>query len=101
MALMEELVDELAERAGKRTEPESALFCRNVAQVRFNAWHYADSNLWASLAYRIFEGLAGGADDPVKDAVLVPAQHGGPRASVHPGALTPARTQLTGAAHRS
>ena len=69
MALMEELVDELADRAGKGKEPESALFCRNVAQVRFNAWHYSDTNLWASLAYRIFEGLAGGAggaDDPAE-----------------------------------
>jgi uncharacterized membrane protein (UPF0136 family) len=31
---------------------------RNVVQIRFNAWHYADSNLWASLASEIFERLA-------------------------------------------
>jgi hypothetical protein len=32
-------------------------FCRSVAQITFNAWHYLDANLWASLACRIFEGL--------------------------------------------
>ncbi|WP_370961735.1 P-loop NTPase fold protein [Amycolatopsis sp. cg9] len=29
-----------------------------VVQVRFNAWHYADTSLWASLAIEIFERLA-------------------------------------------
>ena len=30
----------------------------NVLQIRLNAWHYADSILWASLAVEIFERLA-------------------------------------------
>ena len=64
MALMEERVEELADRARKGKEPESTLFCWNVAQVRFNAWHYSDTNLWASLAYRIFEELA---DNPAEE----------------------------------
>jgi hypothetical protein len=29
-----------------------------IAQIGFNAWHYADSNLWASLGDEIFEQLA-------------------------------------------
>lgn len=31
---------------------------QNVVQIRFNAWHYADTSLWASLAVEIFERLA-------------------------------------------
>jgi hypothetical protein len=30
-----------------------------IVQIGFNAWHYADSNLWASLGDEIFEQLAG------------------------------------------
>ncbi|HLG17235.1 MAG TPA: P-loop NTPase fold protein [Blastocatellia bacterium] len=33
-------------------------YAANVAQIEFNAWHYVDTNLWASLAVHIFEGLA-------------------------------------------
>ncbi|MDB5583790.1 MAG: family P-loop domain protein [Bradyrhizobium sp.] len=34
----------------------------NVVQVRFNAWHYSDANLWASLTAEFFDQLrAGGA----------------------------------------
>src|SRR5262249_52749510 len=29
-----------------------------VVQINFNAWHYIDANLWASLATRIFGGLS-------------------------------------------
>ena len=36
---------------------ESA-YCTNVVQIRFNAWHYMDANLWASLVTHIFEELA-------------------------------------------
>ena len=32
-------------------------FCRKVIQIRFNAWHYVDANLWASLVTTIFEQL--------------------------------------------
>jgi hypothetical protein len=31
---------------------------QRVLQIRFNAWHYADTSLWASLAVEIFERLA-------------------------------------------
>lgn len=36
---------------------EGGPFCRGIAQIHFNAWSYMDSNLWASMVSRIFEGL--------------------------------------------
>lgn len=36
---------------------EQTVFCKGIAQVHFNAWSYMDSNLWASMVTRIFEGL--------------------------------------------
>lgn len=33
-------------------------YCERVVQVWFNAWHYMESNLWASLASRVFEELS-------------------------------------------
>lgn len=36
---------------------EQNVFCKGIAQVHFNAWSYMDSNLWASMVTRIFEGL--------------------------------------------
>lgn len=40
----------------KKTGVE-ALWCSRVAQIEFNAWHFSDANLWASLVTRIYEGL--------------------------------------------
>ena len=31
---------------------------RNVRQVSFNAWHYAETDLWASLVFHLFDQLA-------------------------------------------
>jgi KAP family P-loop domain len=62
MALMSERISELAELAAKGRS-DAAPFCRQVRQVRFNAWHYADADLWASLAATIFDELAS-ADAP-------------------------------------
>jgi hypothetical protein len=38
--------------------------CSTIAQIGFNAWHYADSNLWASLGDEIFRQLAEPARGP-------------------------------------
>jgi hypothetical protein len=38
-------------------------YCRDVQQITFNAWHYADTNLWASLGNHIFGTLAGAPGD--------------------------------------
>lgn len=57
MAHMHERIDELAQLATEE-KPEAEPFCRHVRQVRFNAWHYVDTNLWASLAATLFDELA-------------------------------------------
>jgi hypothetical protein len=40
------------------TESGSPAYCRRIDQIGFNAWHYADTNLWASLGDEIFRQLA-------------------------------------------
>ncbi|MEV4052877.1 P-loop NTPase fold protein [Amycolatopsis sp. NPDC049688] len=45
--------------------------CRKIAQVGFNAWHYADANLWASLGDEIFRQLA----EPVRQPGEPDAEH--------------------------
>jgi polyhydroxyalkanoate synthesis regulator phasin len=36
----------------------STKFCTEIVSIEFNAWHYADTNLWASLVSHILECLA-------------------------------------------
>ncbi|MCC7281716.1 MAG: hypothetical protein IT556_04985, partial [Acetobacteraceae bacterium] len=55
MRRLQEAVDDIA--ATWRDEADKAPFCTQVAQLRFNAWTYADANLWASFAVAIFGGL--------------------------------------------
>jgi hypothetical protein len=58
MGLMRSHVQELMKAPSTR-------YARRVAQIEFNAWHYHDTNLWASLAIHIFDRLAhelGGTD---------------------------------------
>jgi Skp family chaperone for outer membrane proteins len=50
MGLMRDRIASLANKGGD--------YVHRVVQIEFNAWHYHDTNLWASLAMRIFEGLA-------------------------------------------
>jgi CheY-like chemotaxis protein len=37
---------------------KTSYFCTDVVQIKFNAWHYMDANLWASLVTHIFDELA-------------------------------------------
>ena len=46
-----------AREAAADRRGDDRIYCRNIVQLRFNAWHYIDENLWASLANAIFEGL--------------------------------------------
>jgi hypothetical protein len=32
-------------------------YCSNIAHITFNAWHYSDANLWASMMVHIFDQL--------------------------------------------
>lgn len=50
-----ELMRKEVEALGRQN---SSFYCDRVVQVWFNAWHYMDTNLWASLAARVFEELA-------------------------------------------
>ena len=54
MAKMQGYIETLSDTA--RAE-DSKTYCHEVVQIRFNAWHFADANLWASLAAHIFKEL--------------------------------------------
>ena len=56
MRLMQETVSSVA---GKRAMTgQDGDFVSRAAQIEFNAWHFVDSDLWASLASHIFDGLS-------------------------------------------
>ena len=48
----------LEERMKSLADDFPDTYCENVVHIRFNAWHYIDANLWASLVAHIFEELA-------------------------------------------
>ncbi|KAA2252660.1 hypothetical protein F0L68_34640 [Solihabitans fulvus] len=49
----------LRHQVAELTASSNLGYCANVAQIGFNAWHYSDANLWASLGDEIFRQLAG------------------------------------------
>jgi hypothetical protein len=49
-----------AEDLAARIQPGPTPYCAHIIQIDFNAWHYVDANLWASLVDRILEGLSAG-----------------------------------------
>lgn len=55
MKSMRATAEDLAERAEVSTNSK---FCSNIVSIEFNAWHYVDTNLWASLVSHILEQLA-------------------------------------------
>jgi hypothetical protein len=55
MRAMRQSARQISERAAKT---ENSTFSSHVVQIEFNAWHYADTNLWASLVTFILERLA-------------------------------------------
>jgi hypothetical protein len=57
MRKIRERVDAFAAASAERPEVTS-FYCRRIVHIPFNAWHYTEANLWASLATRVFEGLA-------------------------------------------
>ena len=47
-----------AARASNQPDPDNqGPWCQEIVSVYFNAWHYVDTNLWASLVSQIFESL--------------------------------------------
>lgn len=66
MERIEQETGRLAEREREATiaaGPEEEIFVQNVAQIRFNAWHYAEADLWSSIAAHIFRSLFDAAHD--------------------------------------
>lgn len=56
------------------TEADGIRYCSSILQIEFNAWHYIESNLWASLVNHIFDELHErlspiGEDDQQEEAV--------------------------------
>jgi hypothetical protein len=45
----------------------TTVFCSHIVQIEFNAWHFVESNLWASLAAHIFEQLYGELERRAKE----------------------------------
>ncbi len=51
MGALAQQVAQAARESGDRQ------FCHHIVPIRFNAWHYVEQNLWASLVHHIFQEL--------------------------------------------
>ncbi|MEM7028161.1 MAG: P-loop NTPase fold protein, partial [Chloroflexota bacterium] len=64
MRRMQRRVNKLSRLARDSHQPQHALsFFKNIVQIEFNAWHYVESNLWASMVEHIFTNLRIADDD--------------------------------------
>ncbi len=50
-------MEKLEEEIEKFAQSKNQDFVKYVVPVKFNSWHYSDTNLWASLTTQIFESL--------------------------------------------
>jgi predicted nucleic acid-binding Zn-ribbon protein len=50
---LKDKIDKLSNHSGDR-QPR---YCQEIIQIDFNAWHYNESNIWASLVHHIFDTL--------------------------------------------
>jgi hypothetical protein len=50
-------IEDLADFAAEQAKVQPGLLHHQVPQIRFNAWHYIETNLWASLVEYIFAEL--------------------------------------------
>jgi cell division protein FtsB len=63
---MEKLREQIFDKAQSAAKQKAASpFHKNIVQVTFNAWHYNEENLWASLVATIFGSLAAHANPNV------------------------------------
>jgi len=56
MNLVKSTIDDIT-KTTRMPDAEPSTYLPRIAQFEFNAWHYIDTNLWASMAARIYEGL--------------------------------------------
>lgn len=87
MLQVEQTVADLA--AQSRRQPGFSLFAENVRQVRFNAWHYADDQVWTGLVDHLLRTLAADPDAPDE-----PSDADAVGAAGDPAAVQRARTRL-------
>ncbi|MEM7624917.1 MAG: P-loop NTPase fold protein [Planctomycetota bacterium] len=53
------MIDQSVTKLSQRSQvSDNDVFCHQVVQIEFNAWHYVDTSLWASLVSTIFEKLS-------------------------------------------
>ena len=57
MGLIQQEADSIADKAKNAPDSFGEVFHDRPVHVHFNAWHYAEDNLWASLVTTIFEKL--------------------------------------------
>ena len=58
MRQMKKRVEKLSRHARKSPLPQKDVgYYKNIVQIEFNAWHYIEGNLWASLVDHIFANL--------------------------------------------
>lgn len=58
MRQMRKRIDLLSKEARDSQRPQKELgYYKNIVQIEFNAWHYIEGNLWASLVDHIFANL--------------------------------------------
>jgi len=59
---MERIEKKIKELADNKDGPDKGLYIHNICQIRFNAWHFAETDLWASLTSTIFKELQSSLD---------------------------------------
>jgi hypothetical protein len=63
MELIQRGVERLTTQARTSAGEGSSVYVTDIVPIWFNAWHYADANLWASLAAEMFDQLLGPRPD--------------------------------------
>ena len=58
MEQLQAAVEEISAGVRAKKDDEETSFYGNIVQIKFNAWHYAEANLWASLVSHVFENLS-------------------------------------------
>jgi hypothetical protein len=57
MRLLYDAIEKIPKRSERTRVAGGVSFYQHVVQIRFNAWHYAETDLWASLVDHIFTSL--------------------------------------------
>jgi hypothetical protein len=65
---MDRVHDRIEELTAADAKDAKDLYLRKVCQIKFNAWHFAETDLWASLVSTLFNELRRYLDGPDDDA---------------------------------